>query len=162
MAQLAVLTPESAHFPSSNFPEFRHLNRRFVLAYDASTDETAYWSLVARQGITTPLTLVVFYAMASATSGSVRWQAAIEAITPGDSLDLNSATSFDTANSAGGTVPGTASYLGSISVTLTNNDSIAAGDYVRISLTRDADGTSGTDDASGDARVLCVELRDAA
>jgi len=49
-----------------------------------------------------------------------------------------------------------------ISVTLTNNDSIAVGDLCRLRLNRDADGSAITDSATGDAYVLGVELRDAA
>ncbi len=40
-----VLTPFSAEFPSSNFPGLTTINARPVLAYDASTQETAYWTL---------------------------------------------------------------------------------------------------------------------
>lgn len=157
----AVLTPESAHFPASNFAGFTTVNGRPALAFDAATDETAYWTLAAPQGISGALSLVVSIIMASATTGSVRFQAAVEAVTAADATDLDAGTSFDTANSAGGTVPGTAGYLQQVTITLTNADSIAAGDYVRIALNRDADGTSGTDDATGDCYVLAVELREA-
>lgn len=156
-----TLTPESAHFPLSNFPAFTSINQRPALAFDAATDETAYWTFVAPQGLSGALSLVVSYIMASATTGSVRFQGSVEAVTPGDATDLDAATSFDTANSAGGTVPGTAGYLQQISITLTNADSIAAGDCVRVALNRDADGTSGTDDATGDCYVLAVEIREA-
>lgn len=43
---------------------------------------------------------------------------------------------------------------------MTNADSIAAGDYYRLSLNRDADNASDT--ATGDCYVLAVEVRDAA
>jgi hypothetical protein len=47
-----------------------------------------------------------------------------------------------------------------VSVTLTNADSIAAGDLVRISISRDAD--DGTNDtATGDLYLLAAELREA-
>ncbi len=66
-------------------------------------------------------------------------------------------TSFDSVNSTDNTtVPGTAGYIDQISITLTNNDSITAADYCRISLARDAS----SDDATGDMYVLAVELRD--
>jgi len=162
MATRAVFAPFGAEFPSSNFPEITLVNRRPALAFDAATDETAYWTGIAPQGITGALSIVISYIMASATSGSVRFQAQVEAITDGDATDLDATTSFDTANSAGATVPGTAGHIDQLSVTLTNNDSLAAADYFRLSLNRDADGTSGTDDAAGDCYVLAVELRDGA
>ena len=160
MATRYSFSPLAAEFPSSNFPQLLLSNRRPVLAFDASTDETCYFTAVAPQGLSGALTLLVYYAMASATSGDVYFQGSLEAITPGDSVDTDSATSFDTANSGHGTVPGTAGYVQAISITLTNADSIAAGDLFRLALNRDADHASDT--ASGDCYVLAVELRDAA
>lgn len=155
-----VGTPYSAEFPASNFPQLLLSNRRPVLAFDASTDETCYWTGQAPQGFTGTPTLVITYAMASATSGTVGFQAQLEAITAADAVDTDAATSFDSVNnSASTTVPGTAGYIGQISITLTNADSLAAADYFRLSLNRDADGSAITDSATGDAYVLAVELR---
>lgn len=163
MATRAVFGPLAAEFPSSNFPQLTLVNRRPVLAFDAATDETCYWTGIAPQGLTGTLTLVITYIMASATSGTVGFQAALEAVTDGDATDLDAGDSFDTVNnSASTTVPGTAGHIDQISVTLTNADSIAAGDYFRLKLNRDADGSAITDSATGDAYVLAVELRDAA
>ncbi len=160
MATRFTFTPYAAEFPASNFPQLTLVNRRPVLAFDAATDEVCYWTGVAPQGLTGTITVIVHYIMASATSGAVYFQGAIEAITPGDAVDLDAATSFDTANSGNGTVPATAGYEQSISITMTNADSIAAGDYFRLSLNRDADNASDT--AAGDCYVLVVELRDGA
>ena len=157
---LPAFLPLAAEFPSSNFPQLTLSNRRPALGFDASTDETAYWSFICPQGSFTTLTAYITYAMASATSGTVGFQVAVEAISDGDTVDTDGATSFDTVNnSASTTVPGTAGYIDQISITLTNRDSIAAGDYCRISLNRDADGSAITDSATGDAYVLAVELR---
>ena len=101
--------------------------------------------------------------MASATSGTVGLQAQIEAVSDGDVTDLDATTSFDTVNnSASTTVPGTAGQIDQISITLTNADSLAAADYYRISVNRDADGSAITDSATGDLYLLAIELRDAA
>lgn len=160
MATRFVGTPFSAEFPASNYPQLTLSNRRPVLAFDAATDETAYWTGIAPQGTTGTITVVITYAMASATSGNIYWQAALEAISDGDATDTDAATSFDTANSGNGAVPGTAGYIDQISITMTNADSIAAADYFRLSVNRDADNASDT--ATGDAYLLAVELRDAA
>jgi hypothetical protein len=163
MATRAIFTPYSAEFPATNFPQLLLSNRRPALAFDATTDETCYWTFVAPQGITGTITLVLTIAMASATSGTVGFQAQLEAITNADATDTDAATSFDTVNnSASTTVPGTAGYIKQISITMTNADSIAAGDYVRLSVNRDADGSAITDSATGDAYLLTAELRDAA
>jgi hypothetical protein len=163
MATRATFTPLSTDpFPSSNFPELRPVNERPVLAFDAATDETARWTGIAPQGLTGTITAIITYIMASATTGAVRFQGSLEAVTDGDATDLDAGTSFDTANSNGETVPGTAGHMSQLSITMTNADSIGPGDYYRLAINRDADGTSGTDDAAGDCYVLAVELRDAA
>lgn len=163
MATRFILTPLSAEFPSSNFPQLMLVNRRPVLAFDAATDEAAYWTVVAPQGITGSWTAVISYMMASATSGTVGFQVQVEAVSAGDAVDLDSATSFDAVNnSASTTVPGTAGYIGQISITLSNMDSVAAADYLRFSVNRDADGSAIGDSATGDAYVLAVEIRDGA
>lgn len=161
MATRIIATPNSAEFPASAFPGLTLVNRRPVLAFDAATDETAYWTFVAPQGLTGAITVVISYIMASATSGAVIFQAALEAVTDADATDLDAGTSFDTANSSSATtVPGTAGYIDQISITMTNADSMAVADYVRLSINRDAN--AGGDTATGDAYVLAVELRDEA
>lgn len=160
MATRLIALPESAHFPASNYAVLTIINRRPVLAFDAATDETAYWTFVAPQGLTGTITAILYYMMASATTGNVYWQGALEAVTPGDALDLDAGSSFDTANSGNGAVPATAGYMQAITITLTNADSIAAGDLVRLSINRDADNAS--DNAGGDAYLLAVEVRDGA
>ena len=157
----AILTPFSAEFPSSNFPGLSTVNARPVLGFDASTQETAYWTLIAPQGLTGALSCVITYMMASAVSGNTEFEVAVEAITDADATDLDATTSFDTINSSGAiAVPGTAGYIDQVSVTLTNADSITAGDLVRISISRDAD--DGTNDtATGDLYLLMAELREA-
>ena len=64
--------PYHAEFPSANAPALLLVNRRPVLAYDAGTDETAYFSGIVPQGFTGTPTLVVRYMMASATSGTFK------------------------------------------------------------------------------------------
>jgi hypothetical protein len=161
MATRAVLTPFSAEMPASNFPQLMQVNERPVLAFDASTAETARWTSIAPQALTGSLTAVITYMMASATSGGVSFDVALEAVTDGDSTDLDAGTSFDSVNNGdAGSVPGTAGFIDQISITLTNADSIAAQDYFRLALTRAVADSSDT--ATGDCYVLAVELRDAA
>lgn len=163
MATRLILLPLSAEFPTSNFPQPLRINNRPVLAFDATTDETCYWTVFVPQGWTGTITAVISYMMASATSGAVGLQVQVEAFTDGDAVDLDATTSFDTVNnSASTTVPGTAGHIDQISITLTNNDASAAADYIRFSLNRDADGSAITDDATGDLYFLGMEIRDGA
>ena len=99
--------------------------------------------------------------MASAITGGVAVDVAVEAVTSGDAVDLDAATSFDAVNGASdAAVPGTAGFMEQITVTLTNADSMAAADYVRVSIARDV--ADAADTATGDMGILVAELRDAA
>lgn len=160
MATRFVFGPNNAEFPAAAFPALTLINRRPALAFDAATDELAYWTFIAPQGMTGTLTAIVTYMMASATSGVVFWEGILEAVSDGDATDLDAGTSFGTTNSASGTVPATAGYIDQITITLTNTDAIAVGDYVRLSINRDANNAGDT--ATGDAYLLAVEFRDAA
>jgi len=162
MATRAVFTPYSAEFPASNFPQLMLVNRRPVLAFDAATQETAYFTGIAPAGLTGTLTAVITYIMASATSGNVEFEVAVEAVSDADATDLDAGDSFATVNASGAVaVPGTAGYIDQVNVTLSNNDSLAAADYFRLSVSRDADDAT-NDTATGDCYVLGVELRDGA
>jgi hypothetical protein len=164
MATRAALTPLSAEFKTSTFPALVRMTDTAgglsVLAFDASLDEAAYWSLVVPQGWTSTYTVVISFIMASATSGNVVWGATVQAVTDGDAFDLDAGESYDTENTATTAVPGTVGYLKQSSITLTNNDSSAAADYLRIRIRRV--GSNGSDTATGDAYFLTAELRDSA
>ena len=164
MATRFVFGPKSAQFPSTNFPELKIVHtteRRMVLAFDATTEEACQWETDVPQGWTAPITAIVKYSMASATANGVALGVSVEAVTPGDLLDLDTATSYDTENvGTDATVPGTAGFLDSISITLTTHDSSAAGDTIRFRLARKV--AHATDTAAGDLHVHRVEIRDAA
>jgi hypothetical protein len=159
MSSRFVLSPFNAELPSSNFPALQQdAQHRPYLAFDASVAETCYWTFIAPQGLTGTKTAIIHYRAASATTGTYQPDVALEAITPGDAVDTDAASSFATANTpTADTVPGTAGYEKTVSVTLTNDDSIAPGDYARLSLSRNM-----ADTAAGDIHVFAVELRDAA
>jgi hypothetical protein len=162
MSTVRELSVKDAEFPfTANAAFLVDAQYRPYIAFDAATDENCYWTFPMPQGVSGTLTLYLQYRMASATSGNVIMAAAVEAVTDGDATDLDAGSSFDTVNtSSAEAVPGTAGYKGEMSITLTNADSYAAGDYVRIKLSRDAD--NGSDTATGDLHLLIAELRDAA
>lgn len=141
-------------------PDTRNIHA--VLDFDGTTDEEAVFRGVlpisyAGGG----LTCECFVAFTSATSGSVRLQAAIERI-DASSLDID-ADSFAAFQSAGGTAPGTSGQVIKVAITFTAGaqmDSLAAGEAFRLKIRRDADGTSGTDDVATDMELLRVVLRE--
>lgn len=131
----------------------------FQLAFDAAADEECAWSFQMPGDYASGPILDILFKMTSATTGAVRFEGRIAAVTPGDATDVD-AKAYATTNSNGVTVPATtAGKLGSLSVTLTNADTLAADDLVIVQLRRDADGTTGTDDATGDCEVVSARLR---
>lgn len=127
------------------------------LLFDASQTESALWQFRMPQNYASSPVLKIQYAMASATADKIDMEADMMAVSDGDSQDIDSA-SFDAINevSGGTTVPATAGHIDEISIPLTNNDSLAAGDLVALRLHRDHD--DGDDTATGDAEILAVSL----
>lgn len=150
------------HPPASAYATIDTRNSHPVLDFDGSTDEEAIFAGVLPTGYAGGgLTCEVFCAFTSATSGSVRWQAAIERI-DASSLDID-ADNAAAYQSAGGTAPGTSGQIIKVAITFTDGaqmDSLAAGEAFRLRIRRDADGTSGTDDITTDSELLRVVLRE--
>ena len=124
--------------------------------FDASTEEMLFWSFRMPANYSSAPVLKLLWKMASATSGNVVMEAHLMAVTPGDSQDVD-ADGFATVNTSSATsVPGTAGHLKEISLTLSNADSVAAGDLVVLRVARDAG--SGSDTASGDLERVAAAL----
>lgn len=151
----------SALFPSSN-PAAPVLNQgtNFPvpgLAFDASTQESAFWLLRAANYGSGNLTLNFLWYADTASSGDVKFDAAIAAITPdADTQDVET-KSFATATTV------TDSHLGTTgqrvhqaSITISNLDSLASGDMLALRLRRVA--ADGADTMTGDAIVSDLEL----
>lgn len=160
MATRAILTALSAEFPSSAFPQLLTVNARPVLAFDAAAAEQCQWVFVAPQGLLTPVNAVLSYTMVSATTGNVRLEAYLEAVASAAARNIHTTDFFSAANALTDAVPGTAGHMKQASITLTNNDSIAAGTLVRLRVRRDA--AHADDTAAGDLYLHAVEFRDAA
>lgn len=149
--------------PSSNSPDRGVAQNRTYLAFDPDADETAYtpaFRMPTAYTGTGTLKLAIGYFMASGTTGDVVWACQVEAVTDADTLDLDSASGFETPtgtnNTATVTVPATQGYLDVATITLTDKDGVAAGDMVRLMVFRDAN--AGGDTASGDACLLYATL----
>ncbi|WP_433731001.1 hypothetical protein ACQP2Y_21565 [Actinoplanes sp. CA-051413] len=123
------------------------------LAFDATSEEWCTWQFRMPADYASAPVAVVQWKAASATSGGVVWDVRVSAVTTGDSVDVD-AKGFGSANTATGTAPATAGYMLDTSVTLTNADSLAAGDFVVVRLARVA--ADGSDTATGDAEVVNV------
>lgn len=157
---LVVFTPLANEQPAASGATFDVRNGHPVLDFDAAADEIAVFTgVLPRHYAGGGLTVDLHWAATSATSGTCRWAVAIEAIAAQD-LD---ADGFATAQTAGGTADGTSGIETVTSIAFTDGaqmDSLAAAGAFRLQVTRDADGTSGTDDMTGDAELIAVEIRE--
>lgn len=166
MSTLLVLTPENGLPATSNGSSLKIVtvgsNSFFVQDFDAATDQSCAWRIPLQATPSGTVTGKFRGIMASATSGTVQLQVQISAITPGDTTDIDTTLSLDTADGGGTTVPGTAGYEFEISFTISHTDSMVAGDMVMVVFNRDADGTSGSDTATGNYRFTGGVIEDAA
>jgi hypothetical protein len=154
----AVFTPLDNQPPASNFATLDTRNSIAVLDFDASTDESAVFVGVIPEGASlgSGLKIRISWMATSATSGACRWGVQIERMNTDEDSD-----SFDTAATGGSTTNGTSGIVTTTEITVTTIDSVAAGEPFRLKVFRDADGTSGTDDMTGDAELVAVEVRSA-
>lgn len=153
-----LLLPAAA----TNFPQYISSMAggayRSALAFDTTVSEKCRTVAFEMPEFTGALTLKIRFAIA-ATTGNVQFRAQVEAITAGDALNTNTSTSFDTANSSGAiAVNGSTFVESTLSITLTNADSVAVGDTVTIAIDRDVTVAS---DAAGDCFVYLAALHDA-
>jgi len=132
---------------------------RLVLRFD-DTDEAAALTPpveMPNQYTGSGLSATLHTYAASATSSNFRFDVYVEAVTDGDTLDLETATGWNSANSASIALGGTAGDLHTQDITLSNDDGVVAGDMVRFGIRRDCDHAD--DVASGHAflAILCIE-----
>lgn len=159
---LAIFTPLHNEPPAANYATLDLRNSHPTLDFDAITDESAVFrGVLSRDYGGRGLTVKLIWAATSATLGTTRWAVAFERI-PAGTLDID-ADSFATAKTAGGVADATNGKTTETEIAFTNGaeiSSLAAGEMFRLKVTRDADGTSGTDDMIGDAELLTVEIRE--
>lgn len=156
-----TLIAEEAQFLASAFPQYVKTNGTNFpvagLAFDAASDETAYWKFLADSYGSGNLTVDIFWYADTASSGDVIWDVGIAAITADtDTQDIET-KAFATINSVTDTHLGTTGQrLHKAVVTVSNLDSLAAGDVVHLKLNRDANNASDT--MTGDAIVVAVRV----
>jgi hypothetical protein len=141
-------------------PHASHLGRP-CLAFDDTAEEAAVSVEfeMPSQYTGSGLTATVHFAMASDATNDVAIDIFVEAKTWNDNLDMEAASSWATVNAGTKSVGSTtAGDPLSLDITLTNADSVAAGDLVRIGVRRDTD--SASDDAVGDMFVYSLTLED--
>lgn len=158
---LAVFMPQAYEPPASNYATLNVRNQHPVLEFDTTTQETAVWSSrMPAHYAGGNLVVSVLWAAATATTGTIGWDATLERVDAG-TLDID-ADSFATAQTiTAATVSGTSGVTSTTTVTATagstGTDSVAAGDLFRLRIRRDV----ANDTATGDAQLLAASIAEA-
>ena len=163
---LAKFTPQMNEPPSSDYATIDTRNQHPTLDFapSGSNDEEAVFSdvMVQHYNSANGITAYIHYAMSTAEANAVVWQGAFELIGDQDQdLDSDGFAAFQSSGAI--TVPGTTGLVDICTISFTAGaqlDSILVGDGYRFKVRRDADDTSATDDATGDAELRFVELRE--
>jgi hypothetical protein len=152
----ARLTPMTSQPPGSSFATLDTRNSIAVLDFDADAAEAITWVDVMPEGadLTSGLKIRLHWTATTATSGNCVWSVALERL----NTDIDS-DSFDTAQTGTGAANGTSGIPTVTEITITTIDSIIAGDGYRLKVSRVA--TDGSDTMTGDAELICVEVRSA-
>lgn len=158
-----ILAPEEAQFLASAFPQFLKTNGTNFpvsgLAFDAATDEAAFWKLRAMAYGSGNLTLKLSWYADTATTGNVVWEAQLAVITPNTDTQDVETKALATLNFVQDTHLGTTGQrLHECTITISNLDSLAADDVFWLRIARDANDTNATDDMAGDAILTMAEL----
>lgn len=161
MATGTILLPIPAHSADpTNPPGFgvTTANRPY-LTFDSGTDELVLWTFRMPENYASAPALKIVWSGSSSTTTShtVFWRGEVMAMTADTDSVAIDADSFDTINTVSDDILGTtAKRPQTVSLTLTNADSVAAGDYVALRFGRDADNAS--DDLPEDAWLWAVSL----
>ena len=161
-----ILLPESATLDDGNPPAITVIEStgtgtaRFRVAdFDATTDEILYWTFVVPDDMASGnwFADVSWYSNDVGPNETCFWELAISATTEAD-VDTPAEQAAGTSQTASEDVNETeANRLMQTTITISNLDSVAAGDVVTIVFNRDANNAS--DDLSSDARLISVRLR---
>ena len=151
----AGMIPVGASFPASNYATLDTRNTRPVLDFDATTQETVYFTGTLHSGYAGGgLTIKLWWSATTAVTGTIGFDVSIEQVTGLDS-DTDSFAAAQTVTAA--TVPATSGEVALSTVAIADGaamDSLAAGDLFRLRIRRDV----ATDTATGDAELHMVEV----
>lgn len=162
---LAYLSPLNNEPPSSAYATLdvragAAAAQHHVLDFDDGTDESAEFGFfMPRHYAGGGITVTIGWAATSATSGNCIWDVAFKSVSDdADDLDTKAFAAANSVTDATASASGEAAYA---TVTFTDGadmDSIAAGEYGRMRITRDADNASDT--MTGDAELVFVEIKE--
>lgn len=159
---LAYFDALSGQPPATNYATLDIRNGVTVLDFDDSTDESIdFGGYMPAHYSGGGFTVVIGWMATTATSGTISLDVAFKSVTDdADDLDTKAYAAVNNAN------PTTASATGEVDyVTITFTDgadsnSVAAGEYFMLRVTRDANGTTSTDNLVGDMELVFVAIKE--
>ena len=159
---LATFFPAQGEPPAANAATFDTRAGVCVLDFDASADEDIQFpGFLPRHYAGGGITVTVGWMATSAISGTISLDVAFKSISD-DADDLDS-KSFAAAQNANPTAPSISGEVDYIEIPFTDGsqmDSLLKGEYFRMQVKRDADGTTSTDDMAGDMELVFVEIKE--
>jgi hypothetical protein len=159
---LIVFTALNNEPPSSAWASFDTRNQVPVLDFDADTDSSAEFGGVmprnyAGGGVT--VTIGWMATDTTVTPHNVVWDVAFKSVTnDADDLDTKAFAAVNSVTDQEASASGEVAYA---AITFTNGadmDSVAAGEYFRLRVTRDAN--NGSDSLTDDAELVFVEIKE--
>ena len=148
--------------PASSFATLDTRNSIWVLDFDADADESAeFGGFMPRHYDGSGITVTIGWMATdtTVTPHNVVWNAAFKSVSDdADDLDSKAFAAANTATDAEASASGEVAYT---TITFTDGadmDSVAAGEYFRLRITRDAD--NGSDTLTDDAELLFVEIKE--
>jgi hypothetical protein len=157
---LAVFTPQDNMPPSSGFATLDTRNGYLVLDFDDGSDESAIFKgYMPANYAGGGFDVVVGWMATSATSGTISLDGAWMSLS--DDADDVDTKSFAAANNINPTTANATGEIDYATIQFDNggdSDSVAADEFFLFKLTRDGDGTTSTDDVSGDMELWGISI----
>jgi len=158
---LIIFTPLHNEPPASNPATLDTRNQHAVLDFDADTDEAAVFGAVMPRNYagTTGVTVSLVWLASTATADNVIWDVSFERHQDDTTdLDSDSFAAVQSATAATASASGEPQYTDIAFTDGAEMDSVAAGESFRLKVNRDAN--NGSDNMTGDAELLRVEIRE--
>ena len=163
---LAVFFPADAEFPATNYPTFdtRAMAEGsiLVLDFDDTTDETCYFSgFMPLNYAGGGITVTTMWMATSATTGTISWDVSFMSVTDdADDLDTKAYAAANNVNPTTASATGEVDYIATTFTDGADMDSVAAGEFFRMRVSRDANGTTSTDNLTGDMELVCITIKE--
>ena len=167
---LLVLTPGAASLPAATYATFNSMTGTStpaeavpVLDFDDTTQEYAdfYCVMPAAYAGTTGITCTIMWSAAEAATDVVEWQIALRRVAD-DGEDLDTTAHTYAYNAVVATAASAVGEVAYDNITFTDGadmDSVVAGDYFILRITRDPTPSSGTD-VTGDASLHAIHIKE--